>query len=91
MEWRWFKSREVREAKAFALSGGIALHENRFLVKGVPAAHMLGPDEPRLVEAGRELGLKPEHLHRSHTLHFDLFGDRLAAGRARCVNGVVSG
>lgn len=86
MEWRWFTSRQVHEAKAFAAAGGIAVHENRFRVQGVPAAHMLGPDEATLVQAGQRLGLTPRHLHRGRTLHFDLFAERLMAARALCSN-----
>jgi hypothetical protein len=82
--WRYFATRQVKEARAFAEAGGIAIHENLFKLRGHRTCHMLGPDEASLVAAGRAIGLSPERLHRSRTLHFDLFGDPLARALARC-------
>ncbi|MDB5099697.1 MAG: hypothetical protein JWM80_4118 [Cyanobacteria bacterium RYN_339] len=84
LRWRRFGTREVREARAFAAAGGIALHANLFKLHGHETFHMLGPDEATLVAAGRELGLPQQRLHRSRTLHFDLFGETLARALARC-------
>jgi hypothetical protein len=83
-QWRWFTSRQVREAREFAAAGGIAVHDNLYKLRGLPAAHMLGPDEATLIAAGRELGLTPERLHRSRTLHFDLVGERLERAKQLC-------
>ena len=82
--WRYFATRQVRAARAFAASGGIAVHENLFKPRGHRTCHLLAPDEAALIEAGRALGLGPERLHRSNTLHFDLFGAALEAAIARC-------
>lgn len=82
--WRYFGTRQVREARAFAQSGGIAVHENLYKLRGHRTCHMLGPDEAALVEAGRAIGLGPERLHRSNTVHFDLFGEPLERALARC-------
>jgi hypothetical protein len=84
--WRYFGSREVREARAFAASGGIAIHLNFRRLRGLPTCHMLAPDEPSLLEAGAAVGMPPERLHRSRTLHFDLVGEPLARALARCAN-----
>lgn len=82
--WRYFGTREVKAARAFALAGGIAIHENLFKLRGHRTCHMLAVDEATLVEAGRELGLRPEQLHRSATVHFDLVGEALSRALARC-------
>lgn len=82
--WRYFGTREVKEARAFAASGGIAVHENLFKLRGHRTCHLLGPDEPALIEAGRAVGLGPERLHHSRTLHFDLVGPALERALARC-------
>jgi hypothetical protein len=84
LRWRRFGTREVREARAFAAAGGIALHANLYKFRGMETYHMLGPDEETLVAAGLLLGLPAQRLHRSRTLHFDLFGEYLALALARC-------
>ena len=82
--WRYFGTRQVREARAFAQSGGIAVHENLYKLRGHRTCHLLAPDEATLIAAGRALGLGPERLHRSNTVHFDLFGEPLERALARC-------
>jgi hypothetical protein len=82
--FRRFGSREVREARAFAAGGGIALHANLFKLRGMETYHMLGPDEATLIAAGALLGLVPQRLHRSRTLHFDLYGEPLTRALALC-------
>ncbi|MNS29812.1 hypothetical protein D3C72_618300 [compost metagenome] len=82
--WRYFGTREVKAARAFALAGGIAVHENLFKLRGHRTCHLLAVDEATLVAAGRELGLRPEQLHRSATVHFDLVGEALLRALARC-------
>lgn len=87
LEWRWFAWKEVRLAKVFAASGGIAIHHNRLRWNGHDAAHMLGPDEETLIIAGLELGLLPIWLQRppkASALHFDLRGYALKQARIRC-------
>jgi hypothetical protein len=82
--WRYFGTREVREARAHARAGGIAVHENLYKLRGHRTCHLLAPDEATLVAAGRLLGLGPERLHRSNTVHFDLFGEPLERALERC-------
>jgi len=87
IEWRWFEWKQVREAKAFAAAGGIAIHHNRLGWHGHDAAHMLGPDEETLVAAALELGLLPIWLQRppkASTPHFDLRGYALNQAKIRC-------
>ncbi|HWQ34642.1 MAG TPA: hypothetical protein VNQ79_17460 [Blastocatellia bacterium] len=87
IEWRWFEWKQVREAKAFALAGGIAVHHNRPGWNGHDAAHLLGPDEATLIAAALELGLLPIWLQRppkTRVLHFDLRGWTLRMARRKC-------
>jgi hypothetical protein len=87
LEWRWFEWKQVRQAKFFASSGGIAVHHNRLGWNGHDAAHLLGPDEETLISAGLELGLLPIWLQRpprASALHFDLRGYALRQARMRC-------
>ena len=51
--WRYFTSRQVREAVAWARDGGIAVHENIYPSRGRRTAHLLGPNEATLVVAHR--------------------------------------
>jgi hypothetical protein len=82
--WRYFTTRQVRDARAHAASGGIAVHENLYKLRGHRTCHLLAPDEAALVAAGAALGLGPERIHRSNTPHFDLFGPTLARALALC-------
>ena len=82
--WRYFTSREVREALAWAREGGIAVHENIYPSRGRRTAHLLGPDEAALVAAARSIGCRAGWIQRTKTVHFDLVEDALAAGLRRC-------
>lgn len=85
--WRWFEWKQVREARVFARSGGIAVHHNRLGWNGHDAAHLLGPDEATLIAAALELGLLPIWLQRppkTRVLHFDLRGYALTLARLKC-------
>ena len=82
--WRYFTSRQVREAIAWAKDGGIAVHENIYPSRGRRTAHLLGPDEATLVAAARSIGCRASWIQRTRTLHFDLVEDALAAGLRRC-------
>ena len=66
-----------------ALRGGLWLH--RFRLNGEPMAHLVSSDRARLLEVGRELGMKREWLqdrplkhpddgHRYAAWHWDLLG-----------------
>ncbi len=82
--WRYFTSRQVREAIAWARDGGIAVHENIYPSRGRRTAHLLGPDEATLVAAALSIGCRASWIQRTRTLHFDLVEDALAAGLRRC-------
>lgn len=97
MEWRIFQYREVREAKAFAEAGGIAIHVCFLLAADADApqvfrgrrfAHMFGPDEATLTEAAVSIGCKPSWVQRPGKkvsyLHFDLVGQPLERALKRC-------
>jgi len=82
--WRYFSSREVRDALAWAEAGGIAVHENIYPSRGRRTAHLLGPDETRLIAAARSIGCRSGWIQRTRTLHFDLVEAPLRAGLRRC-------
>ena len=82
--WRYFTSRQVREALAWAQDGGVAVHENIYPSRGRRTAHLLGPDEADLVAAARSIGCRASWIQRTRTLHFDLVEETLAAGLRRC-------
>ncbi len=82
--WRYFTSRQVREAVAWARDGGIAVHENIYPSRGRRTAHLLGPDEATLVAAARSIGCRASWIQRTRTLHFDLVEETLDAGLRRC-------
>lgn len=82
--WRYFRTREVREARAWAASGGVAVHENLFKSRGRRTAHLLAPDEKTLLEVAGELGCSPRWIQRTSTLHFDLVEVHLERALARC-------
>jgi hypothetical protein len=83
---RYFERRQIREAIAFAESGGIAIHRNfdsydgtlspRGTVMGKPFVHVIGL-RAQLEEWGRRHGLRPEWIqpekHR-RVAHYDAFG-----------------
>lgn len=82
--WRYFRTREVHEARAWAASGGIAVHENLFKSRGRRTAHLLAQDEAALLAAARTVGCSPWWIQRTRTLHFDLVEVHLARALARC-------
>lgn len=82
--WRYFRTREVREARDWAASGGIAVHENLFKSRGRRTAHLLARDEEALLAAAREVGCSPWWIQRTRTLHFDLVEAHLERALARC-------
>ncbi|HEX7024871.1 MAG TPA: DUF4031 domain-containing protein [Gemmatimonadales bacterium] len=71
-KWRYFTTREVREARAWAAAGGIAVHENIWKSKGRRTCHLLAIDETELVLAAREVGCAEYWIQRTRTVHFDL-------------------
>ena len=86
--WRYFESREVREARAWAAAGGIAVHRNIWRSHGRPTCHLLAEDEAALLEAARSLGCSDRWIQRTRTLHFDLVAVYLERALARCGTGV---
>ena len=70
--WRYFRSREVAEARAWAALGGVAVHENIFKSHGRRTCHLLARDEGALVEAAVSLGCSVWWIQRTRTVHFDL-------------------
>lgn len=85
IEERYFERRQIREAIAFAESGGIAVHRNfdhyhgstiRGLTREAPFLHVIGL-RPKLEEWGRLHGLRPEWIQpekRRLVAHYDVFG-----------------
>ncbi len=84
--WRYFGTREVREARQWAATGGIAVHENLFRSRGRRSAHLLAPDEVTLRTAARSVGCLPEWIQRTRTVHFDLVDPMLALALLLCSN-----
>jgi len=84
VEWRYFGTREVRIARQWAGDGGVAVHENLFRLRGMRCAHLLAPDEERLVVAALLLGCQARWIQRTSTLHFDLVGDFLTRALLHC-------
>src|SRR5260370_32770969 len=89
-----FDSREIKEAIAFAESGGIAVHRNfdsyhgstiRGFTREKPFLHVIGL-RPELEEWGRLHGLRPEWIQpekRRKVAHYDVFGGAAGALIAR--------
>jgi len=82
--WRYFRSREVKEARLWAARGGIAVHENIFRSRGRRTCHLLANDETALVEAAVSVGCSPWWVQRTRTLHFDLVEGYLERALALC-------
>jgi hypothetical protein len=82
--WRYFRSREVPEARAWAASGGIAVHENIFKSRGRRTCHLLAVDEAALIAAAVSVGCAAWWIQRTRTLHFDLVEQQLERALARC-------
>jgi hypothetical protein len=89
--WRYFKSREVGAARAWAAGGGIAVHENIWRSRGRRTCHLLTRDEAALLDAARSLGCADEWIQRTRTAHFDLVEMYLERALARCEGGVPAG
>jgi hypothetical protein len=85
--WRYFGTRGVKEARAWAHRGGIAVHENIFTTRGRRTAHLLARSEEALVEAAVAVGCSPRWIQRTRTLHFDLVEIYLARALERCATG----
>ncbi len=82
--WREFTRR--RDGMLHALEGGMWLH--RFVLRGERWAHLVSSDRVALLEAGDQLGMRPEWLQykalkhplsgeRVEAWHWDLRGSRL--------------
>ena len=82
--WRYFRSREVREARAWAAEGGLAVHENIFKSRGRRTCHLLAVDETTLIEAAVSLGCSVWWIQRTRTIHFDLVEVHLERALERC-------
>jgi hypothetical protein len=85
LQERYFGRRQIREAIAFAETGGIAVHRNfdhyhgstiRGVTRERPFLHVIGL-RPVLEEWGRRHGLRPEWVQpekRRKVAHYDVFG-----------------
>ncbi len=84
--WRYFQSRELSEARAWAAAGGIAVHENIFKSRGRRTCHLLAIDETALLEAAGSVGCSAWWIQRTRTLHFDLVEVHLTRALELCPN-----
>jgi hypothetical protein len=84
LEWRYFRTREVREARQWAAAGGVAVHENLFKSRGRRTCHLLAADETLLIEAAVSVGCSPWWIQRTSTVHFDLVEIHLERALIRC-------
>jgi len=84
--WRYFGTREVGDARAWAASGGVAVHENIFKSRGRRTCHLLAADETALIEAAVAVGCSPTWIQRTRTLHFDLVEIHLDRALRLCPN-----
>ncbi|HEX9893338.1 MAG TPA: DUF4031 domain-containing protein [Gemmatimonadales bacterium] len=82
--WRYFGTREVLLARSWATSGGIAVHENLFRLRGHRTAHLLAPTEELLLAAARSIGCQDEWIQRTGTVHFDLILEVLERALRNC-------
>ena len=82
--WRYFDSRQVREARAWAAAGGVAVHRNIWRSRGRTTAHLLARDEPSLIDAARLVGCRAEWIQRTNTVHFDLVEVHLERALVLC-------
>jgi len=82
--WRYFSSRQVREARRWAEGGGIAVHENIWKSRGRRTCHLLARDETALLAAAREVGCADHWIQRTRTVHFDLVEVYLERALSRC-------
>lgn len=70
--WKYFGTREVREARAWATQGGIAVHENIWKSRERRTCHLLAVSEAQLLTAARTVGCADAWIQRTRTVHFDL-------------------
>jgi hypothetical protein len=91
IEWRYFQTRAVTLARAWAAQGGIAVHENLFKFRERRTCHLLAVDERALVAAAISLGCSAGWIHRTKTLHFDLVEIYLERALIRCGVPVAQG
>lgn len=89
--WRYFGTRQVREARAWAAEGGIAVHENIWQSRGRRTCHLLARDEQALLEAARSVGCDDRWIQRTSTLHFDLVEIYLERALEKCGRGADGG
>ena len=89
-QWRYFKSREVRDARRWAAAGGIAVHENIWKSRGRRTCHLLAQNETALVVAATSVGCAEWWIQRTRTAHFDLVEVHLERALARCVPAPVT-
>lgn len=82
--WRYFTSRQIHEARAWASEGGIAVHENIWKSRGRNTCHLLAPGEPELLAAARSVGCEDWWIQRTRTVHFDLVEIYLERALQRC-------
>lgn len=82
--WRYFGTRQVREARAWAAEAGIAVHENIWQSRGRRTCHLLARDEQTLLEAARSIGCEDHWIQRTRTLHFDLVEIYLQRALEKC-------
>ena len=83
-EWRYFTSRQIGEARAWAAEGGIAVHENIWKSRGRRTCHLLARGEPELLAAARWVGCQDRWIQRTRTVHFDLVEIYLERALTRC-------
>lgn len=83
MKWKYFTSRQVKEAKDWAEKGNFAVHQNIFKFRGKTTAHLIA-SESNLLIAVRILGLRKGYIQRTSTLHLDLFGAPLEKAIKLC-------
>jgi len=86
--WRYFGSRDIRAARAWAAEGGVAVHENIWKSRGRRTCHLLARGEPELLAAARAVGCEDRWIQRTRTVHFDLVEVYLERALVRC--GVVA-
>jgi hypothetical protein len=98
LNWSAFRTKELPQAKEFAMSGGIAVHMGWVIGDEFPKAptvfknqlfaHLLGPDEKILTDAAISIGCKVQWVQKRKTwIHYDLVCSTLHRALKRCPNG----
>jgi hypothetical protein len=83
-EWRYFRTREVAQARAWAALGNVAVHENIWKSRDRRTCHLLARSEAELIAAAIEVGCSARWIQRTSTLHFDLVEVHLMEALRRC-------